>query len=99
MTAEQLEAIGDMGTHRQAWREAIAEMKRLADDGSDAGDMHYWQHELNAFDRTFALAPALARRVIAAEKLVDALEFIAETESWQANHATDALTAYREASK
>lgn len=42
---------------------------------------------------------SLARRVLAAEKLVEALEFIAETESWQANHATDALTSYREASK
>lgn len=103
MTAEQLEELHNFETHRRAWRDAIVEIKRFADDGSDAGDMHYWEHELKAFDRTFALAPSLARRVIAAERLVDALGKISEDLIETCYHAHQdvdkALHAYREASK
>ena len=97
MTAEQLEELHNLETHRRDWRSAIVEMKRLADDGSDAGDMHYWEYELKAFDRTFALTPDLARRVIAAEKLAEALRQIAEvnpTGDWE-YHPDFALRAVR----
>ena len=79
MTAEQLEELHNLETHRRDWRSAIVEMKRLADDGSDAGDMHYWEYELKAFDRTFALTPDLARRAIAAEKIVAAYDELLAT--------------------
>lgn len=60
-----------------------------------------------AMDELFALAPSLARRVIAAEKLVEALEGFQECDCKRHNCATcawfsdadEAITAYREASK
>ena len=47
--------------------------------------------------RLIALAPTLARRVIAAEKLVDALSLIADGHSWQRDTATDALAEWEAA--
>jgi len=47
--------------------------------------------------RLIAMAPTLARRVIAAEKLVDALSLIADGHSWQRDIATDALAEWESA--
>ena len=44
-----------------------------------------------------SMAPSLARRVLAAEKLVEAIEWIAEAEGWQGDKAHAAITAYRKA--
>ncbi len=52
--AKRKEVRHDFITHRRAWRDAIAHCQRLADVGSDAGDMAYWAHELKAFDAAFA---------------------------------------------
>lgn len=45
------EALDDLKTHKDAWRNAIA--RQCEPFGSD-DDGSYWDHELKVFDRTFA---------------------------------------------
>jgi hypothetical protein len=49
----------DFYTHRDSWRKAVEErIKEMAYTGmNDADDRAYWEHELEAFDRTFATLP------------------------------------------
>lgn len=46
--AKLVEAIRDLKSHRDAWRNAIALAKSVQSD-----DVLYWEHELKVFDRTF----------------------------------------------
>jgi|ERR1700730_10819921 len=49
------EALDDLKTHREAWRQALEDLAKNGTDTSVREDEEgYWQHELKAFDRTFA---------------------------------------------
>lgn len=53
---EKNEAMEDLKTHRDAWRAALKFMKAHATyDPPEIDDRIYWQHELEVFDRTFAV--------------------------------------------
>lgn len=45
----------DLFTHRSAWRRALGILRDIA----EADDKSYWQHEIDAFDRTFSAIEAL----------------------------------------
>ena len=45
-----VEAIGDLKTHRAAWRNALVITRNQYEY---EGDKSYWDHEIAAFDRTF----------------------------------------------
>lgn len=48
-------ALEDCRTHRQAWRSALEIAKRNGIvEPPDRDDKSYWQHEIDAFDRTFS---------------------------------------------
>jgi hypothetical protein len=53
---ELVEAFVDLRTHRESWRKAIILARDFASEGSEdpEADRLYWNHELRAFDRTFA---------------------------------------------
>lgn len=49
------EALEDCRTHERAWRSALELAKaRAVVEPPDLDDQSYWQHEIKAFDRTFA---------------------------------------------
>lgn len=48
--ADVADARTDLTTHRASWRLALIIAREAA---TEDGDHSYWQHELNAFDRTF----------------------------------------------
>lgn len=104
MTAEQLEEL--LGkAHPDGWLWTISGDERVFLDEGILGKTARAQSKLRD------MAPSLARRVIAAEKLVEALEQAAEElmdyseftgnsyETSKSNAAKMALTAYREACK
>lgn len=53
------EALADLRTHQNAWRIAISRMLALAQTNNsgvpdDDADQSFWEHQLRAYDRTFA---------------------------------------------
>lgn len=44
---------GNFTTHREAWRKALEHCLAAAEEGGQLDDVHYWQHELAAYDRAF----------------------------------------------
>lgn len=54
--AQSQEAPLDLISHHTAWRSALEIVIDKADGGrDDMNDKGYWQHELRAFDRVFAI--------------------------------------------
>lgn len=103
MTAEQLEELLGKVTQGPwlAWQPRGDESVPVRTDGLGITIAYVHQGAItnaktNA--RLIALAPSLARRVLAAEKLVEALEWLAYGKGKPVS-ASDAITAYRDASK
>ena len=71
---EAADYLHDLTTHRRSWRNAIECALNASAEGGDDGDVSYWRHELNAYDRAFAaydaaLTPPAAAPVEAGERL------------------------------
>lgn len=68
MTTEKVLNIpGNFITHRPSWREALVIAKEHAKTEADAS---YWQHEINAFDRSFDRLWELMRTSPTAEQQI-----------------------------
>lgn len=68
MATEKVSNIpGNFITHRPSWREALVIAKEHAKTDADAS---YWQHEINAFDRSFDRLWELMRTSPTAEQQV-----------------------------
>lgn len=50
---KRMEIPQDVRTHREAWRKALENCRDEADAFYNDPDVSYWEHELEAFDRTF----------------------------------------------
>lgn len=56
LISSHTDAVNDLTTHRDAWRNAIETAHGVADERSeDQDDKSYWKHELDVFDRTFGV--------------------------------------------
>jgi len=69
------EYLHDFATHKNSWRNAIVTARDFGCEGSEDpdADRSYWNHELRAFDRAFALLPDLTALTSEVERLRAAL--------------------------